>query len=157
MISHLLELNMIENNDVTSYRIKVVESDKEILSTYSVMKSLRENLKRKNYINSLRLQQKEGFKIVMLAAKDKVKAVGGFRILNNLGRGKFLYVDDLVTKPEDRSKGYGSLLFDWLKKYANENECNQVVLDSGVQRFGAHKFYLEKGMKIVGHHFAMDV
>ena len=148
---------MIENNDVTSYRIKVVESDKEILSTYSVMKSLREKLKRKNYINSLRLQQKEGFKIVMLAAKDKVKAVGEFRILNNLGRGKFLYVDDLVTKPEDRSKGYGSLLFDWLKKYANENECNQVVLDSGVQRFGAHKFYLEKGMKIVGHHFAMDV
>lgn len=148
---------MIENNDVTSYRIKVVESDKEILSTYSVMKSLRENLKRKNYINSLRLQQKEGFKIVMLAARDKVKAVGGFRILNNLGSGKFLYVDDLVTKPEDRSKGYGSLLFDWLKKYANENNCSQVVLDSGVQRFGAHKFYLEKGMKIVGHHFSMDV
>ncbi len=148
---------MIENNDVTSYRIKVVESDKEILSTYSVMKSLRENLKRKNYINSLRLQQKEGFKIVMLAARDKVKAVGGFRILNNLGRGKFLFVDDLVTKPEDRSKGYGSLLFDWLKKYANENNCSQVVLDSGVQRFGAHKFYLEKGMKIVGHHFSMDV
>ena len=93
----------------------------------------------------------------MLCSKNKVKAVSGFRIINNLGRDKFLYVDDLVTKPEDRSKGYGSLLFDWLKKYANDNNCNQVVLDSGVQRFGAHKFYLEKGMKIVGHHFSMDL
>lgn len=141
----------------TSYRIKVVDTDKDILSTFIVMKSLRANLKRKTYISSLRTQQKEGFQIVMLAAKDKVKAVSGFRILNNLGRGKFLYVDDLVTKPEDRSKGYGSILFDWLKKYANDNNCKQVVLDSGVQRFGAHKFYLEKGMKIVGHHFAMDL
>ncbi len=148
---------MTETSEDTSYRIKVVESDKEILSTFTVMKSLRENLKRKNYITSLREQQKEGFKIVILAAKDKVKAVSGFRILNNLNRGKFLYVDDLVTKPEDRSKGYGSILFDWLKKYANDNDCNQVVLDSGVQRFGAHKFYLEKGMKIVGHHFSMDL
>lgn len=148
---------MIETNEDTSYRIKVVESDKEILSTFTIMKSLRENLKRKNYVTSLKTQQKEGFKIVMLAARDKVKAVGGFRILNNLGRGKFLYVDDLVTKPEDRSKGYGSILFDWLKKYANDNNCKQVVLDSGVQRFGAHKFYLEKGMKIVGHHFSMDL
>jgi GNAT superfamily N-acetyltransferase len=148
---------MIGTNEDTSYRIKVVESDKDILSTFTVMKSLRENLKRKNYVTSLKTQQREGFKIVMLAAKDKVKAVGGFRILNNLGRGKFLYVDDLVTKPEDRSKGYGSILFDWLKKYANDNNCKQVVLDSGVQRFGAHKFYLEKGMKIVGHHFSMDL
>jgi GNAT superfamily N-acetyltransferase len=147
---------MVDNND-TSYRIKVIDSDSEILSTFEIMKSLRENLKKKNYLSILRAQQKEGFKIVTLAAREKIKAIGGFRIINNLSRGKFLYVDDLVTKPQDRSKGYGSILFDWIKKYANDNNCKQVVLDSGVQRFGAHKFYLGKGMKIVGHHFSMDL
>lgn len=148
---------MLDNCSDTSYRIKVVETDKEILSTFPVMKTLRENLKKKNYLSILRTQQKEGFKLVLLTTKEKVRAVSGFRILNNLGRGKFLYVDDLVTKPEDRSKGYGNLLLDWLKKYANDNKCKQVVLDSGVQRFGAHKFYLENGMKIVGHHFSIDL
>ena len=30
-------------------------------------------------------------------------------------------------------------------------------LDSGVQRFPAHRFYLGQGMAITAHHFALDV
>jgi hypothetical protein len=30
-------------------------------------------------------------------------------------------------------------------------------LDSGVQRFGAHRFYLRRRMDITSHHFALDL
>ena len=67
--------------------------------------------------------------------------------------GKYMYVDDLVTNSDDRSKGFGKLLFDWLVAVAKEKGCEALTLDSGVQRFGAHRFYLANRMDIVSHHF----
>ncbi|MGZ5023946.1 MAG: GNAT family N-acetyltransferase, partial [Chthoniobacterales bacterium] len=32
-----------------------------------------------------------------------------------------------------------------------------LTLDSGVQRFDAHRFYLMKRMKISSHHFVLDL
>jgi len=70
---------------------------------------------------------------------------------------KFLYVDDLVSKSGERSKGYGGALFDWLVEYAREDNCDQFHLDSGVQRFAAHRFYLIKRMSIESHHFGLKL
>ncbi len=66
-------------------------------------------------------------------------------------------VDDLATRGEDRSKGYGGALFDWLVSLAKEEGCEQLHLDSRVQRFGAHRFYLSKRMVIECHHFSLDL
>ena len=44
---------------------------------------------------------------------------------------------------------------DWLKCHARENECEQIHLDSGVQRFPAHRFYLREGFDIASHHFSI--
>lgn len=38
---------------------------------------------------------------------------------------------------------------------AREKDYDQFHLDSGVQRFGAHRFYLTKRMDISSHHFAL--
>ncbi|WP_363928505.1 hypothetical protein [Thiobacillus sp. 0-1251] len=40
---------------------------------------------------------------------DGVVAVAGFRVGDNFAWGRFLYVDDLVTHPAHRSKGYGAI------------------------------------------------
>jgi GNAT superfamily N-acetyltransferase len=74
-----------------------------------------------------------------------------------LAWGKFLYVDDLVAKSDDRSKGFGGALFDWLIEYARKEGCDQFHLDSGVQRFAAHRFYLTKRMIIEAHHFGLKL
>ena len=84
-------------------------------------------------------------------------AVAGYRISECLSWGKFLYVDDLVTRETDRSKGYGATLFDWLIGQAVKEGCVQFHLDSGVQRFGAHRFYLAKRLDITCHHFALKL
>ena len=56
-----------------------------------------------------------------------------------------------------RSSGYGRALFDWLVARARKENCDQLHLDSGVQRFGAHRFYLERRMIIASHHFSIKL
>ena len=68
-----------------------------------------------------------------------------------------MYVDDLVTDDAERSQGWGGRLLDWLIETAREAGCQQFHLDSGVQRFGAHRFYLMKRMQITCHHFALNL
>ena len=68
-----------------------------------------------------------------------------------------MYVDDLVADESSRSQGHGGALFDWLVRHAKESACSQLHLDSGVQRFSAHRFYLAKRMQIVCHHFSLEL
>jgi len=67
--------------------------------------------------------------------------------------GRILYVDDLSTDEQHRSKGYGKLLLDWLKAEAKAHGCEQLHLDSGVQRERAHRFYCREGLTICCYHF----
>jgi GNAT superfamily N-acetyltransferase len=88
---------------------------------------------------------------------DEIKAVAGFRISEWLAGGKYLEIEDLVSKGSERSKGYGGELFDWLVEHAKENGCQQVRLVSRVTRLAAHRFYLRKGMNLEAHYFSMNL
>ncbi|MFH1108367.1 MAG: GNAT family N-acetyltransferase [Planctomycetota bacterium] len=99
----------------------------------------------------------DGYRLAFLEDGGEAKAVAGFRFLEFLAWGRILYVDDLVTLARERSKGFGDRLFDWLVEQAVERGCDQLHLDSGVQRFGAHRFYLRKRMDITAHHFALKL
>jgi len=74
-----------------------------------------------------------------------------------LAGGKYLEIEDLVSKSDERSKGYGGQLFDWLIERAEENHCDQIRLVSRVTRFNAHRFYLRKRMNIEAHYFSMNL
>ena len=77
-----------------------------------------------------------------IEAADIVASVAGYRILRNLTYGKFLYVDDLVTRADHKRAGYAGQLLEWLCEHARDQGCSFFILDSGVQRFEAHRFYL---------------
>jgi GNAT superfamily N-acetyltransferase len=78
----------------------------------------------------------------------------GFRIVESLAYGRFLYVDDLVTAEDARSAGHGERMLDWLAGVGRDEECGSLQLDSGVQRHEAHRFYFRKGMNISSYHFS---
>jgi len=86
-----------------------------------------------------------------------VKAVAGFRVSDWLHAGKYLEIEDLVAAVDERSKGYGGRLFDWLLAQAASRSCRQLRLLSGVKRTDAHRFYLRKGMIIEAHYFSLNV
>jgi len=138
-------------------RIALAEEDQEIESCYAVMAELRPHVQPREFLARVKRQfEIAGYRLAYLA-DEEVKAVAGFRISECLAWGKFLYVDDLVSKSDDRSKGFGGALFDWLVEYAKQEKCDQFHLDSGVQRFAAHRFYLHKRMIIEAHHFGLKL
>jgi GNAT superfamily N-acetyltransferase len=138
-------------------QIILAKTDEEINACYPVMAELRPHVAREDFLSRVRRQMDIADYRLACAIDEEVKAVAGFRISENLAWGKFLYVDDLVSKSDDRSKGYGGALFDWLVEHARENSCDEFHLDSGVQRFRAHRFYLIKRMEIHAHHFDLKL
>jgi GNAT superfamily N-acetyltransferase len=96
----------------------------------------------------------ERWRLAYVEDADDVAAVAGFRLLDCLATGKTLYVDDLVTREDRRSHGFGEVLMRWLEDRAIKAGCQTFSLDSGTHRAGAHKFYFRMGMTIPSFHFA---
>jgi GNAT superfamily N-acetyltransferase len=139
-------------------RINIARSIQEITDCFPVMKELRSNLELNTFITQVRRQQQQyNYQLTYLQVDGSIQAVAGFRISESLSWGKFLDVDDLVTRSSSRSQGYGAELFNWLVNYAADRDCQQLHLDSGVQRFAAHRFYLARRMNIIAHHFTLNL
>lgn len=138
--------------------IKIAETDEEIAECYDVMAELRPHIKREDFSPLVKkLSSETGLRLVYLNDENEVKAVSGFRISQWLSGGKYLEIEDLVSKTGERSKGFGGELFDWLVELGKRENCDQLRLVSHVTRFGAHRFYLRKGMNIEAHYFSMPL
>jgi len=135
-----------------------VQSDAEIKETYPVMVQLRTHLGEQEYVDRVKRQRAAaGYEVAALRDQAQVRCVAGYRISECLSWGKFLYVDDLVSDQNGRSKAYGKQMLDWLLAEAKSNSCQELHLDSGVQRYSAHRFYLRERMDITCHHFAIKI
>ncbi|WP_318780902.1 GNAT family N-acetyltransferase [Dendronalium phyllosphericum] len=137
--------------------VQLAKSDSQIIECFPVMFQLRLHLEQAKFIEQVRYQMKEGYQLAFLQVDGLTIAVAGFRVSTCLSLGKFLYIDDLVVEELKRSQGYGQQLFQWLIEYAKNHNCKYLSLDSGVQRFQAHRFYLIQNMNITSHHFAMEL
>ncbi len=135
--------------------IKEAVTDAQILATYPVMKQLRLHLVEDEYLETVERMQRSGYRLAAATQGGEIRCVAGFRIVEFLAYGKFLYVDDLVTVEDTRSEGHGKRMLDWLADVAREEGCWSLQLDSGVQRHDAHRFYFREGMKISSYHFSM--
>ena len=120
--------------------IALATTREDIQRCFAVMAELRPHLTAEEFVARVKRQQRAGYHLAFLTDKGKVVTVAGYRYSESLSWGKFMYVDDLVTAEKSRSKGYGQKLFKWLVKEAKSRGCAQFHLDSGVQRFGAHRF-----------------
>lgn len=131
---------------------KLAESDADLRRIAPVMLQLRTHFDEQGLIAQIKEQQKSGYRVAFVESDGEVLCVAGFVVGTKLAWGRHIYVDDLVTDASRRSEGAGKCMMDWLKSHARENGCEQLHLDSGVQRFAAHKFYLREGFKISSHH-----
>jgi len=139
-----------------SSRIAIAHTPSEIRRCHVVMRELRPRFdSAAKFVRRVLHQQQSGYLLAFVEANGEIRAVAGYRFLESLFSGKFIYVDDLVTRDRDRSQGFGGQLLDWLVEQARASGCDNLELDSGVQRFDAHRFYLTKRMKIASHHFSI--
>ncbi|WP_231892464.1 GNAT family N-acetyltransferase [Woeseia oceani] len=137
-------------------QVRIAETDAEIMACLDCLKYLRPHLEAETFVETVREMEGNGFNLAYIEENRKVVAVAGYRFMHTLFAGDTIYVDDLVTDPSLRSRGYGQALVAWLREFAIDEGCQMLHLDSGVQRDRAHQFYFASGFHINCFHFAME-
>lgn len=128
-------------------------ADARWASALPVLQELRPHLTEQLLEQVLREGAQQGLRFTAVFAGERCVAVAGWRLVANTSAIRKLYVDDLSTAASERSRGYGRMLLNELRERAVAAGCHSVELDSGVQRFDAHRFYLRERMNITAHHF----
>jgi GNAT superfamily N-acetyltransferase len=134
------------------------ETDGQIAATFDVMRQLRPQLERDEYVPAIRsLMASDGARLIALWDEGEVRAVALYRIMTMLYCGRLLYIDDLVADEHVRSRGYGAQLLSRLKEEGRALGCNQIQLISRVTREQAHRFYFREGFGIECFHFRSEL
>lgn len=125
-------------------QIKELLEENQWISAFKVVKQLRTDLDEYKYLQLVKLIHNNGYRMISLLENNEIVAIIGFTICTNLHSGKHIWVDDLITDKNNRSKGYGEKLLSYVENIGRDNGCEIISLSSGLQRTRAHKFYEEK-------------
>ena len=136
-------------------QVLFLEENEDFDPVMDVLIQLRPTFNRESITAQVKKQLEQGYRVVYVKSEGKILAAAGFVVGEKLAWGKHIYIDDLITIESHRSKGAGALLINWFKRYCEEGGYDQLHLDSGVQRFDAHRFYLRERFKIESHHFSI--
>lgn len=137
-------------------KVQLADQHTPIRDIAEVLKQLRPQFSLSHIEKQINKQMQNGYQVAYIEKEGKILSVAGFVIGEKLAWGKHIYVDDFVSNEEHRSYGAGRTMMKWLRSFAQENGCQQMHLDSGVQRYMAHKFYLREGFIIASHHFSIS-
>ncbi len=124
---------MIEIQELTSHE--------EFREAFPVMRELRTRLDEAAYLSLLEKMIPEGYRLFALRNSGKIVALAGIAILTNFYYDRYVYVYDLITATEARSRGFGRHLLAFIESFARQENCETIALSSGLQRADAHRFY----------------
>ncbi|MCP1660059.1 GNAT family N-acetyltransferase [Neisseria perflava] len=105
-------------------------------------------------------QRPAGYRMIGIFEEGKHNAVAvcGFREVYNLASGHHIHIDDIVTMPQSRLKGYASRLLTEVRKIGAEAGVPKIHLNVHVSndRADAHRLYFKNGFEIMAYHFRCD-
>lgn len=132
-----------------------LESDAQLRAAFPVMQVLRPQLlDAEAFIERVRRQARQGYRLLGACGGGQVLALAGYRELENLIHGCFIYVDDLVAESQCRSQGLGGQLLDELALIGSQLGCQRLVLDTALANSLAQRFYFRQGLLSTGLHFS---
>lgn len=130
----------------TERKIIIARSSLDLERCYSVMKELRPSLDINDYMLIYeQSHNNDGYEIIAIEENEKILAVMGYRILYDFVRGKHVYIDDLVSTENARSKGLGADLLSYAEKIARESNCKGLRLCTGLDNERGMSFYERNG------------
>jgi ribosomal protein S18 acetylase RimI-like enzyme len=94
-----------------------------------------------------------GYELLGGVQGETVIGLVGYREMENLLYGRFIYVDDLVVDASIRQMGLGAQLLDAARQEAKARGCAHFVLDTGLHMALAQRFYFREGLLARGMHF----
>jgi len=151
-------MEVMKLNQPNTTTVKELCTEQDWVDAFPVMNQLRTHLDLETYLQLIgEAKDKENYRMFALLEDETIVAVTGFMPMITLYNGKFIWVCDLVTDSNHRSKGYGETLLNLVHHWAKDNGYDVVSLSSGLQRLDAHRFYEEKmGYRKVSYVFSKD-
>lgn len=135
--------------------IRSVETAAEIAACFPVMQQLRPHLASEaELIERVHRQAAGGYRLLAAWSGNAVVGAAGYRMQENLIRGRFCYVDDLVVAESGRRRGLGARLLDAVAERAREAGIARLTLDTGFDNLLGQRFYFRYGMLPASLRFA---
>jgi GNAT superfamily N-acetyltransferase len=113
----------------------------ELRESFPVMRQLRTHLDADGYLELLRIMMARGYRLLAVRDDGRIVALAGIEIRTSLHIGRHVWVYDLVSDGNARSRGYGRTLLSYVEDLARRDGCGVIALNSGLQRVDAHRFY----------------
>jgi ribosomal protein S18 acetylase RimI-like enzyme len=136
--------------------IRHAETDAEIAACFPVMRLLRPNLASPEELcTRVRRQAEAGYRILAAWRGEEAVGLAGYRPQENLIRGPFCYVDDLVVRDDLRRSGLGARLLAAVATEASARGLPHLVLDTALDNLLGQRFYFRFGMLPAALRFAM--
>ncbi|WP_238388441.1 GNAT family N-acetyltransferase [Christiangramia aestuarii] len=85
--------------------------------------------------------------------EDRLIGVFGLWFMTRHYAGRSCEVDHIFIEEAEQGRGVGKTLLAYIHKYAAAKGCETMELNSYVENFRSHKFYMELGYIIRGYHF----
>ena len=130
--------------NTTLLTVRELKSTDEWKIAFPIIKQLRADLNKLEYIKLLKIMSSEGYRMFALFESEEITSVIGITKKTNLYDGNHIFVYDLITDENKRSKEYGKKLLSYVEDMAKKDNCETISLTSGLQRIDAHRFYEEK-------------
>ena len=127
-------------------------------ASFDLMRVLRPHLTDSaRYVAQLVRQAQQGYRLLAAWEGEQVVGLAGYRPLENLLYGRFIYVDDLVVSPALQRSGLGARLLNAVREEAVQRDCDHFVLDTGLHMPLAQRFYFRQGLLARGMHFTQSL
>ncbi|HVB67211.1 MAG TPA: GNAT family N-acetyltransferase [Acetobacteraceae bacterium] len=136
--------------------LRHADDDAALRACFPLMRELRPHLaSAEAFLDQVHRQAACGYCILAAWAGDIPVSLGGYRVVEMLVRGRYLYVDDLVTREIERGRGMGALVLRALMAEARAAGLGALVLDTAADNLPAHRFYEREGMGAVARRYAI--
>src|SRR5579862_648305 len=95
----------------SALEIAWADSDADIWACLPLLRELRSYIgSQGDFVTQVRRMQQHGYRLAAIWSDDSVVACAGYCVTENLIRGRYLHIEELVTAPGFRSKGIGERL-----------------------------------------------
>ncbi|MHC8303531.1 GNAT family N-acetyltransferase [Pseudomonas sp. PB3P13] len=136
------------------YTLKHLDNEEAVGLSFDLMRVLRPHIATPAaYVAQVARQAEQGYRLLAAWDGERIVGLAGYRELENLLYGRFIYVDDLVVSPDLQRSGLGARLLTAVRHEAAQRQCDHFVLDTGLHMPLAQRFYFRQGLLARGMHF----
>ena len=142
---------------VMDYRFKII-SKKHLSSIVPLMQEFTANRFSSELLFS-RFEEmfSQNYECLGVFKGDELIGICGLWFQTRHYSGKSCEPDHVFIRPKYQGQGLGGKMFKFIEQYCKEKGCESLELNTYVENTASHKFYYNKGFKILGYHFFKDI